>query len=56
MMIATSKMEEYLGKGKRKFEIEKKGKLKAKKFSKTTILDQQEPSIQSADRAKAVQV
>ena len=29
MMIATSKMEEYLGKGKRKFEIEKKRKVKS---------------------------
>ena len=43
--------------GKRKllFEI-KKGKLKTKKLIKITILDEQEPSIQSADRTKAVQV
>ena len=33
----------------------KKRKLKGKKFSKITILDEKEPSLQSADRAKAVQ-
>ena len=55
-MIATSKMEKYLGQGKRKFEIEKKGMLKVKTFWKIAILDEQEPSIQSADRTKAVQV
>ena len=32
-------MEEHIGKGKRKFEIEKKGKLKAKKFLKFFISD-----------------
>ena len=34
----------------------KKGKLKTKKLLKITILDEQEPSVQSADRTKAVQV
>ena len=34
----------------------KKGKLKTKKFFKITILIEQEPSVQSADRTKAVQV
>ena len=34
----------------------KKGKLKTKKLLKITILDEQEPSVQSADRIKAVQV
>ena len=34
----------------------KKGKLKTKKFLKITILDEQELSVQSADRTKAVQV
>ena len=34
----------------------KKGKLKTKKLFKITILDEQEPSVQSADRAKAVQI
>ena len=33
-----------------------KGKLKTKKLLKITILDEQEPSIKSADRTKAVQV
>ena len=33
----------------------KKGKLKTKKLLKITIVDEQEPSVQSADRAKAVQ-
>ena len=33
-----------------------RGKLKAKKLLKITILDQQEPSVQSADRTRAVQV
>ena len=33
-----------------------KGKLKTKKLLKITILDEQEPSIKSADRTTAVQV
>ena len=34
----------------------KKGKLKIKKLFKITILDEQEPSAQSEDRTKAVQI
>ena len=34
----------------RKLLFEIKGKLKTKKLLKTTILDEQEPSLQSADR------
>ena len=34
----------------------KKGKLKIKKLFKITILDEQEPSAQSEDRSKAVQI
>ena len=34
----------------------KKGKLKTKKLWKITILDEQEPSEQSVDRTKAIQV
>ena len=34
----------------------KKGKLKTKKLLKTTILDEQERSAQSADKSKARQV
>ena len=34
----------------------KTGKLKSKRLLKNTILDEQEPSVQSADRAKTVQV
>ena len=34
----------------------KKGKLKTKKLLKITILDEKEPPVQSANRAKAVQV
>ena len=34
----------------------KKGKLKTKKLLKITVLDEQEPSVQSADRIKAVQI
>ena len=34
----------------------KKGKLKTKKLLKITILDEQEPSVQSADRTKSLQV
>ena len=33
----------------------KKGKLKFKKLIKITILDEQESSVQAADRTKAVQ-
>ena len=36
--------------------IQGKGKLKTKELLKITILDEQEPLIQSADRTKAVQV
>ena len=36
------------------FEIKKKGKLKTEKLLKITVLDEQEPSVQSADRTKAV--
>ena len=46
---------EYQGKGNYYSKL-KKGKLKTKKLIKITILDEQEPSIQSADRTKAVQV
>ena len=34
----------------------KRGKLKTKKLLKVTILDEQEHSVQSADRTKAVQI
>ena len=34
----------------------KKGKLKIKKLFKITVLDEQEPSAQSKNRTKAVQV
>ena len=34
----------------------KKGKLKTERLLKITILDEQEPSVQSADRTKAVKV
>ena len=34
----------------------KKGKLKTKKLLKITIIDEQEPSVQSADKIKEVQV
>ena len=34
----------------------KKGKLKTKKLLKITILDEQEPSVQLADRTKAMRV
>ena len=34
----------------------KNGKLKTKKLLKITVLDEQEPSVQSADRIKAVQI
>ena len=34
----------------------KKGRLKTKKLLKITMLDEQEPSVQSADRTRAVQV
>ena len=47
---------EHLSRGKKiLFEI-KKRKVKTKKLLKITILDEQEPSVQSADRTKAVQV
>ena len=47
---------EYLSREKELlFEI-KKGKLKTEKLLKIAILDEQEPSRQSADRTKAVQV
>ena len=34
----------------------KNGKLKTKKLLKITVLDEQEPSVQSAGRIKAVQI
>ena len=34
----------------------KKGKLKTKKLLKITIIDEQEPSVQLADKIKEVQV
>ena len=43
------------GKGNYCWKLEKR-KLKTKKLLKITILDEQEPLVQSADRAKAVQV
>ena len=43
------------GKGNYCSKLEKR-KLKTKKLLKITILDEQEPLVQSADRAKAVQV
>ena len=46
MVVTTSKMmEEYLSREEEIIvEIEKKGKIKTKKFSKITILNEQEPS------------
>ena len=43
---------------KKKEEIQnwKKGKLKVKTFLKTTILDEQEPSVQLTDRTRTVQI
>ena len=46
-------MEEYLQNCCSKL---KKGKLKTKKLLKITIIDEQEPSVQSADKIKEVQV
>ena len=46
----------YPGKEKLLFKKLKKGKVKTKKLLKLTILDEQESSVQSADRTKAVQV
>ena len=45
-------------KGKRNYcqKLQKKEKLKTKKLLRNTVLDEQEPSVQSADRTKAVQV
>ena len=49
--------EEILIQGKGNYTKLQKGKLKTKKLFKTTIiLDEQEPSVQSADRTKTVQV
>ena len=59
MVVTTSKMEEYLSRRRKRkllFEIDKKGKLNTKRLSKVTILDEQEPSVQPADRTIAVQV
>ena len=58
MVVTTSKMKEYFcPEGRGNCLKLKKGKLnKIKKLSKITILDEQEPSVQSADRTKAVQV
>ena len=44
------------GRGNYSSKLEKKRKFKTKKLSKTTILDEQEPSAQSVDRTKAVLV
>ena len=52
-MVTTSKMEEYFQNCCSKL---KKGKLKTKKLLKITIIDEQEPSVQSADKIKEVQV
>ena len=58
-LIATIPwMDEYLSRKKVEEIIVrnwKKGKLKTKKLSKNTILDEQGPSVQSVDRTKAVQ-
>ena len=43
------------GKGKHCSKL-KKGKLKTKNLLKITKFDEQDPSVQSADRTKAVQV
>ena len=43
------------GKGKYCLKL-KEAKLKTKKLLKTAIFDEHEPSVQSADRTKAVQV
>ena len=49
--------EEILIQGKGNYTKLQKGKLKTKKLFKTTIiLDEQEPSVQPADRTKTVQV
>ena len=55
IVVTTSKIEEYLSVRERKllFEIEKR---KVKRLLKITILDEQEPSVQSADKTKAVQI
>ena len=52
-------MEEYLSRKNEQGIIVrnwKKVKVKIEKLSKITILDEQEPSVQSADRTKAAQV
>ena len=52
----TSKMRrEYWSSKKEVCSKLKTGKLKTKKLLKITILEKQEPSVQSADRTKAVQ-
>ena len=50
-MVTTSKMEEYLCTEEESLKLSKlkKGKLKTKKLLKITIVDEQEPSVQSAD-------
>ena len=55
IVVTTSKIEEYLSVRERKllFEIEKR---KVKRLLKITILDEQEPSVQSADKTKAIQI
>lgn len=62
LWVTTSKMEEYLSptsekrKSKLLFELEKKEKQKTKKLSKNTRVDEQEPSVQTSSRTRAVQV
>ena len=49
-------MNTYSGKRTLLFEFEKKVKLKTKKLSKLTIIDEQEPSVESVYGTKAVQI
>ena len=49
-------MEEYLSRKEIIVRNWKKGKLKIKTLTKITLLDEQEPSVQSTGRTKAVQV
>ena len=53
IVVTTSKVEEYFQNCCSKL---KKGKLKTKKLLKITIIDEQEPSVQLADKIKEVQV
>ena len=49
-------MEEFLSREEDYFSKLKKRDLKTKKLLKITIVDKKEPSVQSADRAKTVQL